>query len=40
MDENTTSKNFEETTQFLFEIAGVTENNILCKPVVKNVELG
>ena len=38
MDENTTSKNFEETTRFLFEIAGVTENNILCKPVVKILE--
>ena len=38
MDENTTSKNFEETTRFLFEIASVTENNILCKPVVKILE--
>ena len=38
MDENTTSKNFEETTRFLFEIAGITENNILCKPVVKILE--
>ena len=38
MDENTTSKNFEETIQFLTTIATVTENNILCKPVVKILE--
>ena len=38
MDENTPSKNFEETVQFLTTITILTENNILCKPVVKILE--